>query len=78
MASGDPARIRAVFKMFGERFAQQKKGGAPAVKQPTKVVPGTAGAQEPKGWDYGKFAGASSDDQARMLMDMGLVDKEES
>ena len=77
LQSGDPARIRAVYKMFGERFAASKKKPAGAPQGvPTKVIRSSSGVPEPKRVDYESFAGASADEQARMLIEMGLVEEE--
>ena len=79
LSSGDGARIRAVYKMFGEMYASAKKPAAPEVKQkeaPPVLIGGSGGEREKKSWDLHEFAGARSDDQARMLVEMGLVEDE--
>ena len=77
LRSGDPQRIRAVYKMFGERYAaSKKKPASPVQAPPAKVIHASSGVSMPKSVDYDGFAGASADEQARMIMDMGLVEEE--
>jgi len=80
LSSGDGARIRAVYRMFGEMYAASKRPAAAAQKQRKEAPPaliGAAGGERGKrSWDLHEFAGARGDDQARMLVEMGLVDDE--
>lgn len=76
MQSGDPTRIRAVYQMFAQRYAESKKPAAPKQKPETPPpligAGGETGGQ--KSWNYKDFALAGRDDQAKMLIEAGLVD----
>lgn len=76
MQSGDPARIRAVYRMFAQRYAESKKPAAPKQKPETPPPLIGAGGETggKKSWNYKDFAQAGRDDQAKMLIEAGLVD----
>lgn len=80
LTSGDPARIRAVYQMFAQRRSEAVKSKeAEAVKKPAappRVIGGQRGEFAAKEWSMKDFSGARSDDQARMLVEMGLVEDE--
>ena len=76
MQSGDPTRIRAVYQMFAQRYAESKKPAAPKQKPETPPPLIGAGGETggKKSWNYKDFALAGRDDQAKMLIEAGLVD----
>ena len=76
MQSGDPSRIRAVYQMFAQRYAESKKPAAPKQKPETPPPLIGAGGETggKKSWNYKDFALAGRDDQAKMLIEAGLVD----
>lgn len=76
MQSGDPSRIRAVYQMFAQRYAESKKPAAPKQKPETPPALIGAGGETggKKSWNYKDFALAGRDDQAKMLIEAGLVD----
>ena len=76
MQSGDPTRIRAVYQMFAQRYAASKKPAAPKQKPETPLPLIGAGGETggKKSWNYKDFALAGRDDQAKMLIEAGLVD----
>ena len=76
MQSGDPTRIRAVYQMFAQRYAASKKPAAPKQKPETPPPLIGAGGETggKKSWNYKDFALAGRDDQAKMLIEAGLVD----
>lgn len=77
LQSGDAGRIRSVYKMFSERYAaSKKKKTEPAAPAPAKVIRSSSGEAAPRNVDYDAFTGASADEQARMLVNMGLVEEE--
>lgn len=77
MQSGDPSRIRAVYQMFAQRYAESKKPPAPKQKPetPPKLIGAGGGERTSKTWNYKDFALAGRDDQAKMLIEAGLVDE---
>lgn len=77
MQSGDPSRIRAVYQMFAQRYAESKKPAAPKQKPetPPKLIGAGGGERTSKTWNYKDFALAGRDDQAKMLIEAGLVDE---
>lgn len=76
MQSGDPARIRAVYQMFAQRYAESKKPAEPKQKTetPPKLIGAGGGERAGKMWNYKDFALAGKDGQAKMLIEAGLVD----
>ena len=76
MQSGDPSRIRAVYQMFAQRYAESRKPAAPKQKPETPPPLIGAGGETggKKSWNYKDFVLAGRDDQAKMLIEAGLVD----
>ena len=76
MQSGDPSRIRAVYQMFAQRYAESRKSAAPKQKPetPPPLIGAGGAARKEKTWNYKDFAHAGKDDQAKMLIEAGLVD----
>lgn len=74
--SGNPARIKAVYDAFAQKYneLQQKPVKKEVPAEPPKVIPGSNGSEkETAKIGYEDFARASSKDQASMLISMGLV-----
>ncbi len=80
LASGDFGKVKSVMRMFAERYAKAHAKKADAVSKPKADVPpaviggGSSGATSGRALDYKAFSGARGDEQARMLVEAGLLD----
>lgn len=85
LASGDPVKIKSVYRQFADKYAQLHAApaaspaaatAAPKVTPPT-VMPGSSSkdAEHVRDWSMDDFRAANNRDQARMLISAGFVDE---